>query len=712
MTGLGGPLGTLFDLLLVILGFGLIIFVHELGHFLAAKWAGIRVLAFAIGFGPSLVSYRKGLGFRSGSSEKEYIEKARASGDGALPLSPTEYRLNYLPLGGYVKMLGQEDLNPGATSAAPDSYQNCPPWKRMVVISAGVVMNLFTAAILFIAVFMYGLQTEPARIGAVAPGYPAAAAVPINAAVEPGLKAGDVLLEIGGRQPNSFNDLVLATAMNRRDGVLRVSVEREGIDHPVIFEMRPRQSDRTRLLEIGVEPPRSPFIHNPSREADRRLLAETLQEIGLPGVEAGMRLVRVGSNTNIRGAEDFILAVRNSGGIPFEIEFSHEESGRRAVITVQPQPAMQLGHVQMPAGSLVAINHLLGLTPVMTVASANERSQGLQAGDIFARVGSLEFPSLADGIAEIHRHYGREIEVAVLRADGEGRLERIALTPTVRRKGNGQIGFAPGDTAEDSTLLSIAPRFHNVNASSNGSSTGDPLPLPAASIITRPGLRILEIDGVPVATFAEIRQTLRALTTEARATESGATVSLTVELPLPDQPGGWRPVQNIDWTLSAHDIKTLHDLGWTSPIWIGIFDPEQFILRAGDPISAIKMGIAETHRVMMMTYLTFARLFQGTVKVEHLKGPVGIAHMGTRIAERGFIWLLFFMALISVNLAVINFLPLPIVDGGQFIFLLIEQVRGKPVPVEVQNAATLAGLLLIGAVFIIVTFHDIANLFG
>jgi regulator of sigma E protease len=115
---------------------------------------------------------------------------------------------------------------------------------------------------------------------------------------------------------------------------------------------------------------------------------------------------------------------------------------------------------------------------------------------------------------------------------------------------------------------------------------------------------------------------------------------------------------------------------------------------------------------MMMTYLTFARLFQGTVKWEHLKGPVGIAHMGTRIAERGFIWLLFFMALISVNLAVINFLPLPIVDGGQFIFLVIEQIRGKPVPVQIQNVATLAGLLLIGAVFLIVTFHDIANLFG
>jgi regulator of sigma E protease len=100
------------------------------------------------------------------------------------------------------------------------------------------------------------------------------------------------------------------------------------------------------------------------------------------------------------------------------------------------------------------------------------------------------------------------------------------------------------------------------------------------------------------------------------------------------------------------------------------------------------------------------------VKVEHLKGPVGIAHLGTLVAERGFIWLLFFMALISINLAVINFLPLPIVDGGQFLFLVYEQIRGKPVPPGFQNVVTMAGLVLIGCVFLIVTYNDITHLFG
>ena len=86
--------------------------------------------------------------------------------------------------------------------------------------------------------------------------------------------------------------------------------------------------------------------------------------------------------------------------------------------------------------------------------------------------------------------------------------------------------------------------------------------------------------------------------------------------------------------------------------------------------------------------------------------------MGTLVAEKGVIWLIFFLALISVNLAVINFLPLPIVDGGQFLLLVFEALRGRPAPIQIQNGLTLAGLALIGCIFLVVTFNDIKNLLG
>src|SRR6201992_1930681 len=91
------------NILLLVFGFGFVIFWHELGHFLAAKWAGVKVEQFAVGFGQALVSWRKGLGFRVGSSAREFEELNNAKREGVTQhdishISETEYRLNWIPL--------------------------------------------------------------------------------------------------------------------------------------------------------------------------------------------------------------------------------------------------------------------------------------------------------------------------------------------------------------------------------------------------------------------------------------------------------------------------------------------------------------------------------------------------------------------------------------------------------------------------------------
>src|SRR4051794_30967158 len=96
-------------LFMLIFGFGFVIFWHELGHFLAAKWAGVRVEQFAVGFGQALVSWRKGMGWTMGSSRQKYEALQEAEKDGLQKvdlsnIGETEYRLNWIPLGGYVKM--------------------------------------------------------------------------------------------------------------------------------------------------------------------------------------------------------------------------------------------------------------------------------------------------------------------------------------------------------------------------------------------------------------------------------------------------------------------------------------------------------------------------------------------------------------------------------------------------------------------------------
>ena len=102
----------------VIFGIGLMIFIHELGHFMAAKKIGVRVEAFSLGFGPRLVGFRRG---------------------------GTDYRLSAIPLGGYVKMAGENPDDP--RTGSPDELQSRSAWERMIIFSAGVFMNFIFPSI-------------------------------------------------------------------------------------------------------------------------------------------------------------------------------------------------------------------------------------------------------------------------------------------------------------------------------------------------------------------------------------------------------------------------------------------------------------------------------------------------------------------------------------------------------------------------------------
>src|SRR3954471_474850 len=162
------------SLLLLIFGFGFVIFFHELGHFFAAKWVGIRVEQFAVGFGHALIAWRKGLGFTIGSSAERY-ESLVATGQGAGG-GETEYRLNWIPLGGYVKMLGQDDLRPNADQDDPRAYNRKSIGARMFVVSAGVIMNIILAAVGFMIVFSLpgGFRVQAPVIGSISSYSPAA----------------------------------------------------------------------------------------------------------------------------------------------------------------------------------------------------------------------------------------------------------------------------------------------------------------------------------------------------------------------------------------------------------------------------------------------------------------------------------------------------------------------------------------------------------
>ena len=156
----GLALADLPSIIYALLGLGFIIFIHEFGHFAVAKWCRVRVERFSIGFGPVIWSFMKG---------------------------ETEYALSIIPLGGYVKMLGQDDIDPNQMTSEviakdPRSYTSKTVPQRMAIISAGVIMNLITGTMMFCGAFLLGLHSMPSVVGGVSPGSPAWAAPAVKRA--------------------------------------------------------------------------------------------------------------------------------------------------------------------------------------------------------------------------------------------------------------------------------------------------------------------------------------------------------------------------------------------------------------------------------------------------------------------------------------------------------------------------------------------------
>ena len=686
-----------FNLALIILGFGLLIFVHEAGHFLAAKWAGIRTEVFAVGMGTPVVAWRKGIGWVLGSTHRKVLKK---TGKGASELSDeelarrgigeTEYSLRWLPIGGFVKMLGQDDLDPSAATKRLRSYNVCPVGKRMVVISAGVIANIILAVALFVVAFMIGVRAERPVVGDIIPTMPAAGVV------EP----GDRVLAINDRAVRTFADIDIYVAMAKPDEPLSFEIDRAGQPEPLHVELVPQKDPATGLLGIGVTRGRSTTLLDDDEQGN---LSGILAKAGLDGVRPGMTLVQAAGQSAETYAQ-FHAAAAASQGEPVPTVWRDEEGNEVSVeMPVRPMFQTDLRYPEeVPQVGQGTESGLLGLVPLVKIGIVSEGSNDevLAPGDVLLRVGPIDGPTMFDLRSVLAERRGGSVEILV-RRDGQD----LPLEATVDRKGRLNI------TIEYAWEL---PQIARPLTKVRGLQDDEVRPTPVADLMLRGRTRIERVGKIPVTDWATLREGLRLQTRDALEAGRGAEVPMTVAHPTPGEP---REVVSL--VLSADDVRALHDLGWTSILsyvsptgWGGtLFAPMATTLSAGgNPIRAMTMGFAETWKFLVMTYLTIDRLVRGSVGVEQIRGPVGIVHIGKKVADRGFTYLIFFLGIISVNLAVINFLPLPIVDGGLFLFLIYEKLKGRPPSLAFQNAATILGLALIATVLLVVTWNDVVRL--
>ena len=208
------------DVLIAGAGLGFIIFIHELGHFLAAKACDVHVKTFSIGFGPALPLCSHKVG-------------------------ETTYKLALVPLGGFVSMVGQEDgVIDESTDPDPRSYRNKSVPQRMLIISAGVIMNVLLAACCFLAAYLHGVPEKPAIVAHVEPG---------SAAWRAGLTSGTLITKVGSWTNPVFDDIRPLAMSAQKGETLAVTVEANGQSRDLMIE--PLKEEGKSFPVFGIAPP-------------------------------------------------------------------------------------------------------------------------------------------------------------------------------------------------------------------------------------------------------------------------------------------------------------------------------------------------------------------------------------------------------------------------------------------------------------------------
>lgn len=679
--------GTMGTIALVALGFGAVIMIHELGHFLVAKLGGIKVEAFSIGFPPTILGLRKlKKGFRVRLFPKPELEPPLQEGD-----HETEYRLGLVPFGGFVKMLGQSDSGPVEETNDPRSFTNRPIWIRIAVVAAGVTFNAISAILVFSGLYFYGNEQYPAVVGSVMPNSPAEAA---------GIRAGDRIIAVDGESFVDdfvdFTTVAMAGALVDKGEPVEFTVRRPSGQTETLSAVPELQAgDPMKLRRFGVEQAETLLI-NPKIAEDPNLTEQLYELTGLrPGdvIQAvdGQPIkdpwqMRQIIHEALKPAVELTVArtwpdadtpTLAKVELPLRPEINYpnfrQEVDVANVYTMVPR--LKVEALSPPQTATGLFRRLFGSGE--TPASDEE---DFRVGDIVVKLGEVPNPTFQEMREVTTAQKDKPLAVEVLRKNEAGELEPVSFTVTPRA----------ASPRSDRAVLGIVPGFDMEHAV-----VAKTIETPAVSALNIPtGAQIVRVDGEPVEGFYEVIRILRGnagqrLGIDYRIDGDGGSVALTVP-----------------------ELDAIHMRSYLS---VGLpLMPLREEVKTSNLGEALSMGARRTWYFVETTYVTIQRLLTGNLSERALSGPVGILQMSYTIAkEQSMADFLNFMGLISACLAFMNLLPIPIVDGGVIVLLLIEKIKGGPLPEKVQAVITYVGLVLILSLFLWITYNDIMRwLFG
>lgn len=674
----------------VALGIGLVIFVHELGHFVAAKTFGVKCEKFYVGFdvpiqlGP--IKFPRTLGkFRYGE---------------------TEYGIGIIPLGGYVKMLGQDD-DPrkqeeeakrirveGETDdedAAPEfdprSFPAKPVWQRMIIISAGVVMNVITGVLFAAIAFGYGVSYSPAIVGGVMPGGPA-----WQAGIEPGGK----VVSVGTFSDDDmhFREMrieILTVGLDTPDDPLNIDIKYDNGNRN--FQLRSQsRPDLKDARMIGLAVPNSTTFSK-----ENYAFPQTVAEQVLTAKDAGASILAF-DGTPIN--EDSIVP-----GTPF---YHHLYSNPKEAIQLRLRREDGSEHeVALPAQKAKSIGLKFAIGPIIAMVEGGPSEQaGLQIGDVIKRVNGNDSPD-AYGMALDLVGATESVILGVQRGGDDGELIDIEITPAVSPQTIPPTQSISGEIAINSVGFAYQP-------------------LPTVVEITSPTTSATGQSIQPGDTLEKVRLVVD---------ESNKPEWLNDEqyaLVFEQLQEGWTfepitPLNTLRDTIQllpeGTELQVIatrppEDRVVTATVVVGQSDqfmferglgltPTESVQQASSFSEALTLGFREGYRQFNNVIRFLRMLPRGRIKLRHVGGPLEIVNIAKSEAEKGISPQLMFLTMLSMNLAILNFLPIPALDGGHMMFLIYEFVAGKRANEQLEFRLTVAGLLTLLMLMAVVFANDI-----
>lgn len=541
---------------------GVLIFVHELGHFLVARWCGVRVEVFSLGFGKKILQYHRG---------------------------DTNYCISIIPLGGYVKMFGDQPDADVPDELKKYSFTHKNVWKRIAIVLAGPLMNFFFAIIIFALIAMLGEDIKAPRLGDIQEN---------SVAAQSGLSSGDLVLSIADQTISTGEELQKALNRYQNQNVqIKIQPENDpGSSQQNLIKdvmMTVGSKENTNLFSWSNTQGDLPGVSQYSRGTSIGVLPNS--PLGAFGVKTGDQIIALGRGesalikmTYWRDLERFLM--RTSIDQPLTLEFQRSENKKQETFKVT-----------LSGKSLIKVY--------------STESLGIESSELY--------------------------------------LDRVL----------------EGSPAEQAGLKSRD--------------------------------RILSINEVRVSNWDEVLNKIKSFNGES---------NLNFEV--------MRGNERLKFEVTPKMGKATGSMGQEEQRFtVGIaplinFAPVEFSqLKIVNPFIALWRGTTKTIDFSIMTLMSFVRLVQNKISPKNIGGIISIGQAASETFKLGWAAFLQMMALISVNLFVLNLLPIPILDGGHMVFYTIEVIRGAPLSLRKMEIAQQVGMVLLMSLMVFALFNDITRFF-